>query len=156
MRGNRVQLVAPRGDARARRYRDGMSRTVADLSDEARRLLTEYHLASLTTLRADGTPHVVAVGFTFDAEAGRARVITFDGSQKVRNAERSAYAALTHVDGPRWLTLEGRVEVRRDQESVADAERRYAARYREPRPNPRRVVIEMSIERVMGSAGMFA
>ncbi|MBM7369376.1 pyridoxamine 5'-phosphate oxidase family protein [Gordonia hydrophobica] len=132
-----------------------MSRSVADLSDEARRLLSEYHLASLSTLRADGTPHVVAVGFTFDADAGMARVITFDGSQKVRNAERGGYAALTHVDGPRWLTLEGRVHVRRDAEAVADAERRYAERYRQPKPNPRRVVIEMRIARALGSAGMF-
>lgn len=132
-----------------------MTRTVADLSQEARTLLSDYHLASLTTLRADGTPHVVAVGLTFDAEAGKARVITFDGSQKVRNAERGAYAALTHVDGPRWLTLEGPVVVRRDAASVADAEVRYAARYRQPKENPRRVVIEMDVARVMGSAAMF-
>ncbi|ALG84858.1 pyridoxamine 5'-phosphate oxidase family protein [Gordonia phthalatica] len=132
-----------------------MSRSVTDLSSDARTMLAEYHLASLTTLRADGTPHVVAVGFTFDAEAGRARVITFDGSQKVRNAERGGYAALTHVDGPRWLTLEGPVAVHRDPEAVADAVQRYAARYRQPKPNPRRVVITMDIVRVMGSAGMF-
>ena len=29
--------------------------------------LTERHLATLTTLRRDGTPHVVPVGFTYDA-----------------------------------------------------------------------------------------
>lgn len=118
-------------------------------------MLGEYHLASLSTLRADGTPHVVAVGFTFDADAGRARVITVDGSQKVRNAEHGGQAALTHVDGPRWLTLEGPVVVQRDPEAVADAVERYAARYRQPKPNPRRVVITMDIVRVMGSAGMF-
>ena len=133
-----------------------MSRTVSDLSADAHRMLAEYHLASLSTLRADGTPHVVAVGFTFDADAGVARVITFDGSQKVRNAERSGYAALTHVDGPRWLTFEGPVTVQRDPEAVAEAVARYAARYRQPKENPRRVVIAMDIARVLGSAGMFA
>lgn len=132
-----------------------MARTVDDLSPEALALLGEYHLASLATLRADGTPHVVAVGFTFDGEAGKARVITFDGSQKVRNVERGGYAALTHVDGPRWLTLEGPARVRREPEQVHDAERRYAQRYREPRPNPRRVVIEVDLARALGSAGMF-
>ncbi|MGB3699502.1 MAG: pyridoxamine 5'-phosphate oxidase family protein, partial [Gordonia sp. (in: high G+C Gram-positive bacteria)] len=81
-----------------------MSRTTDDLSPEALQMLTEYHLATLATTRTDGTPHVVAVGFTFDAQAGKARVITFDGSQKVRNAERGGYGALTHVDGARWLT----------------------------------------------------
>lgn len=132
-----------------------MSHTVADLSAEALQMLSEYHLASLATVRANGTPHVVAVGFTFDAEAGKARVITFEGSQKVRNADRGGHGALTHVDGPRWLTFEGPITVKRDAESVADGEARYAARYREPRPNPQRVVIEMTVERVLGSAGMF-
>ncbi|MGB6243468.1 MULTISPECIES: TIGR03618 family F420-dependent PPOX class oxidoreductase [Gordonia] len=133
-----------------------MSRTTDDLSPEALQMLTEYHLATLATTRTDGTPHVVAVGFTFDAQAGKARVITFDGSQKVRNAERGGYGALTHVDGARWLTFEGPITVRRDAESVADGEDRYAARYRRPKPNPRRVVIEMDVARVLGSAGMFA
>ncbi|NDK91194.1 TIGR03618 family F420-dependent PPOX class oxidoreductase [Gordonia desulfuricans] len=128
-----------------------MSRSHADLGPAALEFLSEYHLASLATLRADGTPHVVAVGFTYDAEAAVARVITFDGSHKVRNVERGGYAALTHVDGPRWLTLEGKATIRREPDQVADAERRYAARYRRPKPNPRRVVIEVQVERVMGS-----
>jgi hypothetical protein len=33
-----------------------------------------------------------------------------------------------------------------------DAELRYAQRYRTPRVNPRRVVIEVRIERVLGSS----
>ena len=37
------------------------------LSPDLLTFLTERHLATLTTLRADGTPHVVPVGFTFDA-----------------------------------------------------------------------------------------
>ncbi len=133
-----------------------MARTVENLSPEALQMLGEYHLATLATTRADGTPHVVAVGFTFDAAAGRARVITFEGSQKVRNVERGGYAALTHVDGPRWLTLEGPARIRRDPESVRDAERRYGQRYREPKPNPQRVVIEVDLTRTLGSANMFS
>ncbi|MFT3715171.1 MAG: PPOX class F420-dependent oxidoreductase [Gordonia sp. (in: high G+C Gram-positive bacteria)] len=133
-----------------------MAHSIGELSPQARELLREYHLASLATLRSDGTPHVVAVGFTFDPEAGLARVITVDGSQKVRNVERSARASLTHVDGPRWLTLEGPARVVREPAAISDAERRYADRYREPRPNPQRVVIEVTLTRAMGSAGMFA
>lgn len=139
------------GAGRDRRYRGFMTRTAADLGDAALDFLTERHLGSLVTLRADGTPHVVAVGFTYDTDAGLARVITFDGSQKVRNVERGGYASLTHVDGPRWLTLEGPAVIRREPDRVADAERRYAARYREPKPNPRRVVIEVTVTRVLGS-----
>ncbi|MFC0315511.1 pyridoxamine 5'-phosphate oxidase family protein [Gordonia phosphorivorans] len=132
-----------------------MARTVDELSPQALELLGEYHLATLSSLRADGTPHVVAVGFTFDAETGTARVITFDGSQKVRNIERGRYAALTHVVGPRWLTLEGPARIRREPEQVRDAERRYGDRYRQPKPNPQRVVIEVDVTRAMGSADMF-
>jgi hypothetical protein len=35
--------------------------------------VTVRHLATLTTLRPDGSPHVVPVGFTWDADAGVAR-----------------------------------------------------------------------------------
>ncbi|WP_415031428.1 pyridoxamine 5'-phosphate oxidase family protein [Gordonia sp. (in: high G+C Gram-positive bacteria)] len=123
-----------------------------DLTDDALTFLTERHLATLATTRADGSPHVVAVGFTYDPDDELVRVITFDGSQKVRNAERGPRAAVTHVDGPRWLTLEGPVRVSRDPERIRDAERRYGQRYRQPQPNPRRVVIEIPVDRVMGSA----
>ena len=120
--------------------------------------LTERHLATLTTLRADGSPHVVAVGFTHDPATGLVRVITNDGSAKVRNAERPgrdggpARAAVGQVDGRRWLSLEGPVSVLRDRADVAEAERRYAARYRIPRENPTRVVLLIRVERLLGHA----
>lgn len=125
------------------------------LNDAAHAFLTERHLATLATTRADGTPHVAAVGFTYDADTRTARVITFDGSQKVRNVERGGYAAVTHVDGPRWLTLEGPAVVSRERPRIADAEDRYARRYRQPKENPRRVVIEIAVTRAMGSATLF-
>lgn len=122
-----------------------------DLPAAARDFLTERHLASLTTARADGTPHVVPVGFTFDS-TGLARVITNGGSVKVRNAARvSARAALCQFSGRFWLTLEGPVQVFRDPEDVADAVHRYSRRYRIPRVNPERVVILMTVERMMGN-----
>lgn len=126
------------------------------LSPQVAAFLTERHLATLTTLRRDGSPHVVAVGFTYDPEAGLARVITSDGSVKVRNAERSrsgsvgGRAAVCQVDGRRWLTLEGTAAVSRDPDDIADAERRYAQRYRMPRANPRRVVLTIAVDRILG------
>ncbi len=42
--------------------------------------LTERHLATLTTLRTDGSPHVVPVGVTYDPATGTARVITSGAS----------------------------------------------------------------------------
>jgi F420H(2)-dependent biliverdin reductase len=118
----------------------------------------EYHLATLTTLRRDGSPHVVAVGVTLDPDTPTARVITRRGSQKVANVrcaadapEGGARVAVSQVERGRWSTLEGIAVVREDRASVADAEARYAARYRTPRPNPERVVIEIAVTRVLGS-----
>ncbi|MCP2277959.1 PPOX class F420-dependent oxidoreductase [Nocardia amikacinitolerans] len=129
-----------------------MPTTTAPLSPAALDFVAERHLATLTTLRADGTPHVVAVGFTWDAEAGIARVITNDGSVKVRNVRRTGYAAVSQVDGIRWLTLEGPAVVLDDPASVADAVERYAGRYRVPRENPTRVVIAIEVRRVLSSS----
>lgn len=115
--------------------------------------LAERHLGTLTTVRADGSLHVVAVGFTYDSGTATARVITSAGSTKVRNVERAngrTHAALGQVDGSRWLSLEGFASVSRDPTRVAEAVRRYAQRYREPRPNPQRVVIEIAVVRVLG------
>jgi F420H(2)-dependent biliverdin reductase len=116
-------------------------------------LLTERHLATLTTLRADGTPHVVPVGVTFDPGTATARVITSGTSAKARHVrDGQARVAVCQVDGRRWITLEGSAVVRDDAASVADAVARYAVRYRQPRENPARVVIEISVDRVLGSA----
>ncbi len=126
--------------------------STARLTDDALAFLSERHLAMLTTLRADGSPHVVAVGFTFDPETHIARVITSDGSQKTLNAERSGVGVLSQVDGARWISLEGEASVNRDPEAIRDAELRYAQRYRTPKPNPRRVVVEVLVKRVLGSS----
>jgi PPOX class probable F420-dependent enzyme len=131
-----------------------MANSTARLTSDALAFLTERHLAMLTTLRADNTPHVVAVGFTFDPKTHIARVITTGGSQKAVNAEHGGVAVLSQVDGARWLSLEGRASVNSEVDAVRDAELRYAQRYRTPRVNPRRVVIEVQIERVLGSSDL--
>lgn len=122
----------------------------SNLPTSAVEFLTESHLATLTTLRTDGTPHVVPVGFSWDAGAGLARIITSGPSRKAANARESKRAAVCQIDGGRWLTLEGTVTVSDDPDRVADAVRRYAARYRQPRENPLRVVLEITVDRVLG------
>lgn len=114
--------------------------------------LRERHLATLTTLRADGSPHVVPVGFAYSPAERLVRIISADGSQKARNAERGGRAAVSQVDGGRWLTLEGEIELRREPERVAAAERAYADRYQDPRPRADRVAIEIAVDRVLGRA----
>ena len=116
-------------------------------------LLTERHLATLTTLRSDGSPHVVPVGVTFDPGTRTARVITSGTSVKVRHVrDGQRRVAVCQADGRRWATLEGTAVVRDEPAAVADAEERYARRYRRPRVNPARVVLEISVDRVLGSA----
>ena len=113
--------------------------------------LAERHLATLTTLRPDGTPHVVAVGFTWDAERALVRVITNGTSRKVAHVRAgSPRAVVAQVDRARWLSLEGVPVVSDDPERVAEAVRRYALRYRQPAENPSRVVIEIAVDRVLG------
>ena len=70
------------------------------------------------------------------------------------NAERQGVAVLSQVDGARWLSLEGKATVNTEPDAVRDAELRYAQRYRTPRVNPKRVVIEVRVERVLGSSGL--
>lgn len=122
-----------------------------DLSPEALEFMSVRHLATLTTLRPDGSPHVVPVGFTWDAERSLARVITSRTSRKARNAAAGCLAVVCQVEGRHWLSLQGRARVLDDAESVAEAVQRYAARYREPRPNPDRVVIAIEVTSVLGN-----
>ena len=133
---------------------DPMAKATTRLTNDALAFLTERHLAMLTTLRSDQSPHVVAVGFTFDPKTHIARVITTGGSQKAVNADQRGVAVLSQVDGARWLSLEGKATVNPDIDAVRDAELRYAQRYRTPRPNPKRVVIEVRVERVLGSSSL--
>ena len=130
-----------------------MSLELDDLGPEVLEFLTERHLATLTTLRRDGLPHVVPVGFTYDPQAKIARVITSGDSVKAGNAARpGAVGALCQVDRARWLTLSGPMHVDTDPGAVADAVRRYAERYRQPRDNPKRVVLIMSVTGLLASS----
>ena len=129
-----------------------MSIGSSPLDEGVLEFLAERHLASLTTMRPHGTPHVVPVGFTFDADTRIARVITRRASVKVRNVRAGSRAVLCQIDGRRWLSLEGEARVRDDTEAVAEAVRRYAQRYRPPQPNPERVAITIAVDRILGHA----
>lgn len=126
------------------------------LSDAVRDFLAERHLATLVTMRADGSPHAVPVGFTWsDAGDGVVlRVITFAGSVKAANAGRGGRAAVMQADGGRWVTFEGTAGLRRDDASVAGAVAAYAARYRPPKERADRVVVEVRVDRVMCSSSL--
>jgi len=127
---------------------------VIRLTPEQHVFVVERHLATLTTLRPDGSPHVVPVAFTWDVDAGLLRITTRGGSAKVRHVEAApgpARVAVCQVDGGRWLTLEGVATVVRDAAEVAEAMRRYATRYQHLEPDPHRVVLRVAVDRVLGS-----
>lgn len=124
------------------------------LTDDARAFLREYHLATLSTIGRSGRVHAVPVGFTY--EDGVVRVIGSRGTQKFVNAERSGRASVCSVDGAKWLSFEGPARVTDDRDAVARAVELYAARYRQPRVNPDRVVLELTVERMLGSASLRA
>lgn len=128
----------------------------SDITPALAAFLTERHLASLTTLRADGSPHVVPVGFSYDAHAGEVRIITFDGCQKVANARRGGRAAVSQVDGGRWVTLEGTIRATTNADEVVAAVAGYAARYRPPKDRPDRVALIISVDRILGSRALLA
>ena len=106
------------------------------LPAETRAWLRRSRYATLTTLRPDGSPHVVPVATTFDPETATARVLARRNSVKVRNVRGGSPAVLCEVDGGSWLSLEGDACVVDDPGSVADAESRYAERFRPPCPTP--------------------
>ncbi len=126
----------------------------ANLTDDVSAFLAEYHLATLTTLRPDGTPHVVPVGFTYEPIGRVARIITFEASRKVRNirAGDGSRAVVCQVDGGRWLTIEGTAVVTDDPARVARAVEAYAERYRRPGERADRVAIEIAVDRIIGHA----
>lgn len=124
----------------------------AALSPGAAAFAAERVLATLTTLRPDGTPHVTPVGFTWDGAAGLVRIISFAGARKVRHLRAGGRAVVCQVDGGRWLAFEGPARVTDDPDRVAEAVRRYAQRYRRPGERPDRVAIEITVDRVLGRA----
>jgi len=124
----------------------------AALPPEALVFVGERHLATLTTLRPDGSPHSTAVGFTWDPGTGLVRIISWAASRKARNLARGGRASVCQVDGGRWLTFEGPAQVTDDPARVAEAVRRYAQRYRQPGERPDRVAIEIAVDRVLGRA----
>lgn len=129
-----------------------MSLDLAALSVNVEAFLEERHLATLTTLRSDGSAHVTPVGFTWDGDAGLARIITFAGARKVAHLREHPRAVVCQVDGGRWLTLEGNATVTDEPKRVAAAVERYGVRYRVPGERADRVAIEISVDRILGRA----
>ena len=121
-------------------------------STDVMSFVTERHLATLTVVKADATPHVTPVGFTYDVDAQLVRVITWSDSWKAKHiaSQGSAAVAVSSVDGGRWLTFSGTGTVTSEPDRVAEGVRRYAERYRAPKERDDRVVIEIAVDKIVG------
>lgn len=122
------------------------------LPPELETFWSERHLCVLSTIGRSGEPHAVPVGAILDPDEECAWIITRRGSQKVVNLRRDPRLSVTQVDGGRWSSLVGVGEICEDAASIARACDRYASRYRTPSPNPERVAIRISVDRILGSA----
>ncbi len=111
----------------------------------------ERHLCAVTTLLRDGSPHVVPMGIALSEDADLAWGITSGSSRKVAHLRVDPRIAVNQVDGRRWSTIEGTVEVLEDPASVAEAVRHYAGRYRQPRESSVRVGLRITLTRVIGN-----
>jgi F420H(2)-dependent biliverdin reductase len=123
---------------------------LADPSPDLLAFLTERHLGTLGVVRPNARVHMSPVGFTVDPELCTARVITSATARKAVHAAAAGRITLCQVDGGRWVTVEGACRVSDDPAEVRDAEARYAARYQTPRPNPNRVALLVTIDRIYG------
>jgi pyridoxamine 5'-phosphate oxidase family protein len=92
---------------------------VLRLTDAQLAFVTERHLATLTTLRADGTPHVVPVGWRYNAEHDTIDVggRSLERTKKYRDVSRSGRAAIVIDDlastdpwHPRGVEVRGAAE----------------------------------------------
>jgi pyridoxamine 5'-phosphate oxidase family protein len=92
---------------------------LAYLLTEFDQLVTHRRLARLATVGKDGTPHVVPVGWRYNAELDTIDIGGFDNEQtkKFRDVERSGRAAIVVDDlastdpwRPRGVEVRGRAE----------------------------------------------
>ena len=111
----------------------------------------ERHLCAVTTLRRDGSPHVVPMGIALGPDGDVAWGITSGASRKVAHLRVDPRIAVNQVDGRRWSTIEGTAEVLEDPASIEEAVRTYAGRYRQPGENSSRVALRIMITRVIGN-----
>lgn len=125
-----------------------------ELTASGLQFVADRHLAILSTMARDGAIHSVAVGFTL--HNGVVRIITSDGTQKVRNIERDGRATVGQVDGRQWISFVGKAVIEREPDDVALAVKLYTERYRPVQPNPKRVVIRIDVDNVLASVGLRA
>lgn len=130
---------------------------MAELTPAARAFLSELRFAALATINKDGTPQQSTMWYDLDGET--ILMNTAAGRVKYRNLLRDPRASICVVDGYRWVTISGTVELNDDQ-TVAQADiKRLAIRYHGPEKGEQqsrdsfskqqRVTIRLKMERIV-------
>ena len=128
-----------------------MARDPHDLGPEVLAFLTERHLATLTTLRADGSPHATVVWV--DGEGDLVRINITTTRAKYRHLRRDARVAVLVVDRGdpyRWLAVDGHAELTEEgaEAHIHGLSRKYFGRDYVLPPGERRVLVRVRPERV--------
>ncbi len=98
------------------------------LSEQAREFLCEDHVAVVSTLNKDGSPHVTTIYYLL-ADDGTLVMCTPSRSQKIKNLRRDSRIALCIGEGGRSVSLYGRVAICEDQALVRQDLERLIERY---------------------------
>jgi PPOX class probable F420-dependent enzyme len=126
---------------------------VHELSGRQEAFLREGHIAVVTTLRGDGSPHSTVVWI--DGADGEVRFNTARGRAKERHLLVDSRIAITVVDAGdfhRWLTVEGRAIL--VDEGAAEHIDALAVRYMGPGAEPisgrgeQRVIVRVAADRI--------
>ncbi len=130
---------------------------MTELTPDVRAFLSEVRFASLATINKDGTPQQSAMWYDLDGDT--ILMNTAAGRVKQRNLARDSRASICVVDGYRFVTVTGTVELDDDQ-TVAQADiKRLAIRYDGPEEGEKqarerfskqhRITIRLKIEHVV-------
>jgi PPOX class probable F420-dependent enzyme len=129
-------------------------------------VLADARIGILATIKSDGRPQLSPITPTYDADARVIRVSITEGRAKTKNLRRDPRATLevTSADGWSWATIEGTATLTGpgtdphgpEVEALVDYYRNAAGEhpdwdeYRAAMVSDRRVLMEMSIDRVYG------
>jgi PPOX class probable F420-dependent enzyme len=130
---------------------------MATLTEQQREFLTNPFVGTVTTLRADGSPHSTIV-WVDDEEGGEISFNTAFGRLKPHNLERDPRVALLVLDpndAYRWVALDGLAELTTDG---ADAQidrlaKKYLGKDEYPfrKPAEQRVTVRITPRRIDSS-----
>jgi PPOX class probable F420-dependent enzyme len=121
------------------------------LTQEQARLLKEPNLATVATIRRDGSAQLTPVWIDWDGE----NVVfnTAEGRAKPRNIRRNPVVSVQVVDRNdeyRWVSVTGsaQIEVKGADEHIHELSRRYRGRDYDLTPGQQRLIVRVKPERV--------